>query len=142
MTQNQLAYLSGLLDADGFIGLDDGLLYELKPCVRSGVTTRKVCRWLQVHFGGEFYRVPRADGTKVYYWKLTGLPADALAGELKNQPTRYMNIGAYYAGRVDAKGFNDPEINGIEPERLLRSISPYLVERKDQAKAILKVIQH
>lgn len=137
MTQNQLAYLSGLLDADGFIGLDDGLLYERVFCLHTGVTTRRVCRWLQVHFGGEFYQVPRADGTKVYYWKLKGPKAEALAQAMEPLPS---NGAAYHAGFIDARDFNVPLSSDTDIKAWLTAVKPYLVERKQQAAEMLQVL--
>lgn len=138
---NHLAYLSGLLDADGFTGLDDGLLYELRYCMHTGVTSRKVCRWLQDHFGGDFQKVPRSDGTKVYCWKLAGPEASALSRELSGLPPGVRQTVPYMAGVVDAKGF---EVQ-LDPTRLLpdflAAILPHLVERKKQAKEILETLR-
>jgi len=137
MNQSKLAYLSGLLDADGFVGIDDGILYEFRHIVRTGLTSRKVCRWLQVNFGGEFQKVRRADGTDAYFWKLVGLDAELLADELKALPNKTIRL-QYWAGLVDAKGFDTPI--GGDTRALLTSIRPYLIERKQQAGAILEML--
>ena len=137
MNQSKLAYLSGLLDADGFVGIDDGMLYEIRHCIRTGLTSRKVCRWLQTNFGGDFHKVEQKDGTVVYFWKLVGDDARVLAENLNNLPNKTIRH-QYRAGLIDANGFDTPI--GGDTKTLLASIRPYLIERKQQAGAILETL--
>lgn len=159
---SKLSYLAGLLDTDGFIGLDDGVLYELKYCVRTGITTRKVCKWLQLHFGGNFHRV--LGDERVYYWKLTGrVVLPTLLNDLlpflqekksdAEESLKHLNaakepelhllnrreIAAHAAGVIDARGFEGSLDGELEPFFL--GILPYLVERKQQVNAILQSIR-
>lgn len=168
---SKLAYLAGFLDTDGFVGVDDGIIHKREYCIRTGITSRKVCKWLQLHFGGNFHRVPREDGTKVYYWKLTGSQAvPSLLKELLNFlrrnhtealdvlevlnalpdvniPGFAMNrreIAGYQAGHIDAKGFEGKvpfEPEDGNLERFFLSVIPYLVERKQQVNGLLQTFR-
>lgn len=165
---SKAAYLSSFLDADGFIGIDDGVIHLLRHCVRTGNTTRKVCKYLQKHFGGNFHRVPTNDESRVYYWKLYGSVAiPALLAELlpflkarhqdalevlnqlhvsfedkEHEPNR-REVAAYQAGYIDAKGFEGDRVPFEQPdlEKFFLSILPYLVERKPQVNALLQLFR-
>jgi hypothetical protein len=165
---SKAAYLSGFLDTDGFIGVDDGILHLFRYCVKTGNTTRKVCKYLQKHFGGDFYRVPTDDDIKIYYWKLYGtaaipailnelLPflkvqrknAADILNQLKVTPAEEIKpnrreIAAYHAGTIDASGFVEPRELYDAPrdlEKFFLSILPYLVEKKTQVNAMLQAIR-
>lgn len=78
---SKLAFLAGLVDGDGSISISiinrkdwNGLSFQ--PYVAIGVTNRKLCKWVQKHFGGNLYGYDQADGhQKMYHWKLYGKQA-------------------------------------------------------------------
>src|SRR5882762_382076 len=167
---SKLAYLSGMLDTGGFIGQDDGVIHKIQYSVHTGNTTRKVCKFLVLHFGGVFIRVPD-DEKKIYYWKLTGEKAlPSLLKELypflfeKKDDAKYViqkmdeftessqavktrrEIAAYQAGIIDATGITDkitPHSEDMETnsERFLLSIIPYLVEKKKEVNDMLQSLR-
>ena len=168
---SKLAYLAGMVDSKGFIGQEDGVIHKIEYSIRTGNTTRKVCKWLVLHFGGVFIRVLN-DEVKIYYWKLTGekaLPnllnelypflydkkddAKNVIRKTDNQrvnfpesPKTRREIAAYQAGLIDASGITDkitPHSEDMEPnsERFLLSILPYLVEKKQAVNEMLQTMR-
>ena len=75
---SKLAFLAGLVDGDGSISISvirkkDWNGNSFQPYVAIGVTSRKLCKWVQKHFGGNLYGYDQADGhQKMYHWKLYG----------------------------------------------------------------------
>ena len=78
---SKLAFLAGLIDGDGSISISvikrkDWNGCSFQPYIAIGVTSRKLCKWVQKHFGGNLYGYDQVDGhQKMYHWKLYGKQA-------------------------------------------------------------------
>lgn len=80
--KSKIAYLAGLVDGDGTISITiitrkDWNGYSFQPYISLGMTSRKLCKWAQHHFGGNLYgyESKREGHQKVYHWKLYGRQA-------------------------------------------------------------------
>jgi hypothetical protein len=77
---SKLAFLAGLADGDGAISISiikrkDGnwIGHSFEPYVSLGMTSRKLCKWAQKHFGGNLYGYDQPEGhQKMWHWKLYG----------------------------------------------------------------------
>lgn len=79
---SKLAFLAGLVDGDGSISISiirrkDWNGNSFQPYIEIGVTERKLCKWAQHHFGGNFYGydAKKSNHKKMYYWKIYGKKA-------------------------------------------------------------------
>ena len=78
---SKLAFLAGLVDGDGSISISvirrkDWNGNSFQPYIAIGVTSRRLCKWVQQHFGGNLYGYDQADEhQKMYHWKLYGKQA-------------------------------------------------------------------
>lgn len=78
---SKLAFLAGLVDGDGSISISiirrkDWNGNSFQPYIAIGVTSRKLCKWVQQHFGGNLYGYDGVNGhQKMYHWKLYGKQA-------------------------------------------------------------------
>jgi len=108
---SKLAFLAGLIDGDGSISISiirrkDWNGNSFQPYIAIGVTSRKLCKWVQKHFGGNLYGYDQADGhQKMYHWKLYGkqtlkdlivqlLPYLLIKKEAAQTVLEYMDLGS------------------------------------------------
>lgn len=108
---SKLAFLAGLIDGDGSISISiirrkdwDGNSFQ--PYIAIGVTSRKLCKWVQKHFGGNLYGYDATKGRqKMYHWKLYGkqalrdlivqlLPYLLIKKESAQAVLEYMDLGS------------------------------------------------
>jgi len=108
---SKLAFLAGLVDGDGSISISiirrkDWNGNSFQPYIAIGVTSRKLCKWAQQHFGGNLYGYDGVAGhQKMYHWKLYGkqalkdllvqlLPYLLIKREAAQTVLEYMDLGS------------------------------------------------
>lgn len=74
---SKLAFLAGIIDGDGSISIniirrDDWDGYSFQPNISIGMTSRKLCKWVQQHFGGNLYGYKPDIRQKVFHIRIYG----------------------------------------------------------------------
>lgn len=76
---SKLAFLAGIIDGDGSISITvinrkDWNGYSFQPHIAIGMTSRKLCKWVQHHFGGNLYGYKAISDRhqKMFHLRITG----------------------------------------------------------------------
>jgi len=77
---SKLAFLAGVIDGDGSISITiirrkdwDG--YSFQPHIAVGMTSRKLCKWIQHHFGGNLHGYNNGVNQKMFHLRINGKKA-------------------------------------------------------------------
>lgn len=76
MSKLTAAYVAGLIDGDGYLGImrksskRSLARVHYTPVVKVGMTDKDIIEWLQKSFGGNFYHRDNGQYKDLYQWKL------------------------------------------------------------------------
>ncbi|KKN20113.1 hypothetical protein LCGC14_0938960 [marine sediment metagenome] len=110
---HDLAYLAGLLDGEGYVGIGARVSGKYKSRqlilqVRIGMTDSTVIQWVHKTFGGQIYEHKRLPNKTMWLWSITQQPAaDLLAvinPYLKTKRTQAWLAQEYQAQRTPSTG--------------------------------------
>lgn len=82
MSKLTAAYMAGIVDGDGYLGIQkthrdtfkDGIKYEV--CIKIGMNNKEFIEWLKESFGGNIHERRFEDNRKTFYsWTIRGCKA-------------------------------------------------------------------